>query len=468
MSVNVVRSVCARLSLRQPSYYDLFKQLIILFFCQLVIGAAFKFVSIYLSVDRPIFNLSYFIIPFFLFVNRWLGFFAALVIVILDLLHSISQTGMSGMAMLGLLKYLPMSGSYGIILLSSLLLLVLGITACVYHCYVRMSISAVILSFILIVCPSVICKKMDVAVLTTTGLPGLLVKKAIGLDVSTFNLFSFEAMFNPIVGGSFLQKNISGSDNKIVSVIVESMGVPLNLGVRRYFENKIVNGTGGRVLKSYETEFSGSTINGEVRELCSQSTDGVVISKIPDGVNCVPYVMSEKGFYTVAYHNNSGYFYDRFIWYPQAGFSEFRDGTLLLKSPHVIPSRVFNGVADRSVAEDIFANVRSKNKYFVHWTTMDTHAPYMNISSMQLAGSRFDCGKYKVNNELECNFIRQLDLALDDIMDLANKLPNTKFIISGDHAPRFQEFAPPADVVSATSHYSPDRVISFVINPIDN
>lgn len=431
-----------------------------------LIFSGFLFVygfGLFLNVDRPFLNLSYLIVPLLFY--RPLMFIVTVILLLLDIVYSVSLSGMSGIAIFGLVRQLPEAGLYGLALFSVFIFFIFLVALASCYMLHKSSLVSALCAISLIVVPCYVYRVATGGYISTIGLPGVLVKHALGMKVDEFvysRVMAFDSQYTGITDGSFLKNHVLPKDEKIISIVVESMGFPLNSKVRQYLESKLYEGTSGRFSGFYKTPFSGVTINGEIRELCSQSMVGSVVQNVPESAYCLPRVLSSEGYYTAAYHNNSGRFYDRFLWYKDIGFMSFLDGNSIKSSGVYAPSHVYDGVDDETVASYIVKDLKDKHKFFAHWITMDAHAPYASANVGKL--SNLNCGEFEAN-ALECNYLKLLDSTLTSIISLSTQLPGAKIIVSGDHEPHFIEFASPNDIASASSHYDKHHVVSFTISP---
>ncbi len=436
---------------------------IVIFF--ILVGMLFTHVlSSFVSVNRPFFNFSYFLIPLVFF--RWPMFITSIFIVLMDIMFSVSLSGMSAPAMFGLLMQVPEAGWFGAKILLASISFIIALSFCSFSVFKKASMTGVLLALIIITIPSGLSRYVMQESISTTGLPGLFFKHALGVKTDEFmyrRMTDWSTRYEPIHGGSFLQNEINIKQDKIIAITVESLGVPLSSVVSDFFTNKLFKSLSGRFGGFVKTDFQGTTINGEIRELCSLNMDGLAISSIPSVDNCIPNVLSKQGYQTYAYHNNSGRFYDRFIWYKEIGFSKFVDGDDLKLSGSFSLSHAFSGVDDRTVMHKIVSDLKGEDRFFAYWMTMDMHAPYSNIDIKDIPS--LNCSWLSVSSTIECNYIKLLDNTLNVIVELANKMPDTKIVVSGDHMPRFFDVANPQVVKMLNSHYDDKHVLSFVISP---
>lgn len=443
-----------------------YRQFCFLITTQIVVSVLFKFLGLYLSVDRAFFNVSYFFIPLISFGFGWLVFFLSIVFVVFDIIATVNQSGLSPLALIHLFKYVSITDHYSIMLAILVVVFFVAVLLLVYFPIKRTNFKFSILSIFIVLAVASLCKFAGLGQFSTSGIPGILLKKAIGIDYDRFlyeRVFSTDAGFKPIDSKSGLSSFLfqHKNSNKLISIVVESLGYPKYDKINNYLLN-IVSPVSQGLLK---TGFKGVTVNGELRELCNVETDGIVITSMPRNVSCLPAQKQHKGIYTVAYHNNDGKFYDRFLWYPQVGFDEFIDGGKLIKFSGSVKSRVFSGVDDESVVNAMFNNLKDRGSYFAHWMTMDSHAPYAGAKLGGVALSRQVCDSLDVHSEMECNYLSEITNTLKLIARLHEQLPDATIVVSGDHEPHFQELVSVADIKEASSHYSDKYVMSFVIEP---
>jgi hypothetical protein len=105
---------------------------------------------------------------------------------------------------------------------------------------------------------------------------------------------------------------------KIMMFMMESWGErPADLDALR---KRLMSLPGVKSVESGYDQFHGSTLPGEVRELCGTQLD----FKKPKALSghCLPKQLSEAGYQTTAFHGFEGYFYSRDVIYPALGFEK--------------------------------------------------------------------------------------------------------------------------------------------------
>lgn len=228
----------------------------------------------------------------------------------------------------------------------------------------------------------------------------------------------------------------------LVLVVVESLGQPIDSRwqqlVRRPFENE-------EIRERYEVEFgevpfSGATVPAEFRELC-----GVVsgITERPTNEvkeNCLPERLRAAGFTTNFLHGFSSAMFSRSEWIPELGFQRAMFHAELRGAGLSDCGGSFRGTCDQDAAawigEQLAANPQGSQ--FFYLLTVNSHLPiqFDAESSRTLA-----CGTPKaiVEDEASCDLIALVVRAENGVARLALRsgLPQTEFVIVGDHAPPF-------------------------------
>jgi hypothetical protein len=107
---------------------------------------------------------------------------------------------------------------------------------------------------------------------------------------------------------------------KIMMFMMESWGErPADLEALR---KRLMAMPGVRSVESGYDNFHGSTLPGEVRELCGTKLDFKKPKALSD--NCLPKRLRMEGYETSAFHGFDGYFYSRNVVYPALGFDRIR------------------------------------------------------------------------------------------------------------------------------------------------
>ena len=193
-------------------------------------------------------------------------------------------------------------------------------------------------------------------------------------------------------GATSLLKNSLGigsmSSRKILLVVVESYGSPvsdnLRLRLAEPFERPALKQR--YEIRHGEVPFVGSTVSGEIRELCGQRITSPSNLNQVDFANCLPAILKKDGYETIAIHGFSSRMFGRNIWYPQLGFEK----TLFVGDIETVGKtercgHIFRGVCDSDVIKMIGNElVKSGTKrQFIYWLTLNTHLPVAFDTSLE-------------------------------------------------------------------------------------
>lgn len=136
----------------------------------------------------------------------------------------------------------------------------------------------------------------------------------------------------------------------------------------------------------------------------------------------------KAGFDTWYLHGYDGSFYGRKGVYEKYGFSHlmYRDEFKAIYKNEC--SYGFEGICDTTIIGFLDSLLKQSKRSFVYWTTLDSHPPYQNQKVPQLDFC-------KGLDDVECVHAVRLHYALKAISVLANKHPDYRFVIRGDHRP---------------------------------
>ncbi len=217
----------------------------------------------------------------------------------------------------------------------------------------------------------------------------------------------------------------------LVLIVVESMGIP-RLGLQR---DKLFAGFGtSEILKKYKVEqgvvlASGSTIHGEIRELCGGRLSRGLFGGSGEG--CIPGMMAREGYYTTAIHPNDAKMYGRNEWYPKIGFKNYiNSSTGELPNDHV--GDRWGTALDTSLIKWLGSRQVPQRKSFEYILTVSSHLPAVLLPGANIWGS---CSRSLTAHA--CTHLANLKLVLDEIISYAVRRENTTFVIVGDHPPPF-------------------------------
>jgi hypothetical protein len=210
----------------------------------------------------------------------------------------------------------------------------------------------------------------------------------------------------------------------IVLIIIESLGIPekhendpnFNYGhiLNRYPELKLI--------KNGIVPSVGSTVSGEMRELCGKAVPGVKI--LDDYSQCWPIKLSAQGYQTIAVHSYRSSFFERRTWWKDAGFKKrvFMDTSVNMYP--MFTNGALNGFSDREMLEGELRSIDTRNKTFFYYLTSNSHLPVPYGTTVQ----------------------NSLEQALDNVLSgvtarqktnftARKEKPHIRLVIVGDHPP---------------------------------
>jgi hypothetical protein len=214
-------------------------------------------------------------------------------------------------------------------------------------------------------------------------------------------------------------------------IIVESLGLPKNENdTKEIFSSFKLK----KLTDKYDVQIGfgqsrGSTIHGEIRQLCNGKLKNGLF-----GVNndCIPFLFKKSGYVTRAVHANYSHVYGRDIWYPNVGFdfisASDTETTLAGKSENrwgtALDYKTINWAVDLMDS--------SSELNFTYILTISTHLPAILLPNTEINES---CIKF--NSNQSCIHLSNLKSVLTYIANSAEKLNNTLIVVTGDHPPPF-------------------------------
>lgn len=255
------------------------------------------------------------------------------------------------------------------------------------------------------------------------------------------------------------------ADDKVLLVLVESWSEPKN---HKWLDTALQSLSqlhqNGR-LRNWENgyfAFNGATVEGEMRELCALAINGGYALQNIDDVhfsNCLPRQFAQKGHHTVAMHAASGTLYDRFNWYPKAGFKQvyFPESPELIRLPRCSS---FAGVCDSALFDVVGHTFDQHPKLFFYWMTLTSHAPYPKADIV--LPSRFDCAAHNLPEQtMLCRNYQMHTQFFDRLAQLLQKpqMKGTRVILVADHS------SPTQDLGEAFKYLNGNHIpwVSFVV-----
>lgn len=232
--------------------------------------------------------------------------------------------------------------------------------------------------------------------------------------------------------------------DKIMLIVAESWGMAREESVQKSILQNIYNQQDK--LEFLETgffDFAGSTVQGEMRELCKYDVaNGYAFSKLPESTfaHCLPNVLKKQGYATFALHGANGQLYERTSWYPMVGFQKIMFNEDFPTLPHC---DAFHGVCDSAlfdVVADQFKQTANQ-KSFVYWMTLTSHMPYVR---KDLHITRFNCQKLGLFEGDVCNNMSLEAQFFDGLGELIKRpeMKGVEVIVVGDHMPPIMDNVP--------------------------
>lgn len=433
---------------------------------QSVIFSLFQIGAIFIPTAHKFFYLDYLYLPF-LFRLHWLvGVFFAIPMVLFDIYFSLdSANGLSLGALLGLIREIPHAGVWGYQLAAAGVSLFVILVAFVAWQYSQVDCKAAGVVFLALAVIYVPVKRMAKWPIMSTGLTAPVFYAVFWQDTFFFDRLNPGNMqFTALPERSWLAQNIHGEE-KILSVLFESYGIDdTRPQINQYLSDTLRRALPGRQIETSVVGYQGSTVNGELRELCSVHTAGVMLDAVPAEYPCLPRIFAQAGYQTVGFHNNKGGFYDRLRWYPNVGLAHFVDKKAMLDKGYETSQFAFSAIADKDMATEISAWLKKNRKIFAHWITLDSHGPYNKILAPEVA----DCPRLGITEKAQCNYINMLQSTFAAIIDIARQNPDVKIVISGDHAPHFESVANPLEGKRLNTLYNHQQVPAIVIDRLQD
>lgn len=177
------------------------------------------------------------------------------------------------------------------------------------------------------------------------------------------------------------------------------------------------------------TGFRGSTLPGEMRELCGHALNFERPAQI--GPNCLPQKFARLGFDTAALHGYDGVFYYRNLLYPNLGFarSYFKSDM----STIAVCGGAFAGICDDAVADRAIKLLAAPGPRFVYMMSLTAHLPVDDKTLVRDYVAKYKSVlpgtvSQKVNRALISHVLTQLDR-------LAPWQCDTLVYFAGDHNP---------------------------------
>lgn len=241
----------------------------------------------------------------------------------------------------------------------------------------------------------------------------------------------------PFAGATMAGELGSAPPRQILSVAVESYGLAKRQVDADALIAPLIDGVRGAYAVTRGVHrFHGSTLQGELRELCGLESDGVpkvtAIARLR--ARCLPLRLAHAGWDTVGMHGNGGSIYDRTQVYPLIGFRHraFYDDLKAGPGGPACPGTAFNGVCDARLLGMAVARFDGRPR-FVHAMTLDAHLP------MRRDAARGGCPPVFADTPALCTYAavtRSTFAALARALVASQHRPDL-VVIYGDHMPPF-------------------------------
>lgn len=224
---------------------------------------------------------------------------------------------------------------------------------------------------------------------------------------------------------------------KILFIVNESWGVTSD-EIQEDVLHEILNNKRLKLLKQSEVNTDGFTVNAEIRELCGLYLNNFNLKKQKNGFEqCLPHILSKRGFHTLGVHGAASTMYERKDWYPKLGFKEslFYENFLNLNSR----CYSFPGLCDRDLMQVIRNKLMNHDQIFLYWLTLNTHLSY---DLRDLKNDQFDCERFLIDGKSSlCRNLKLQKQFFSDFNDnfVVDELEGTIVVIVGDHAPPLLE-----------------------------
>lgn len=242
-------------------------------------------------------------------------------------------------------------------------------------------------------------------------------------------------VFFPLKFGRAAHHLTKPQSHKILFIVNESWGKPQNPALQEAVLAKLMSEKNRfEYWQDGSFPFVGATVQGEIRELCGLGVKGFALKHTQTSqlANCLPNTLKHQGYATTAMHGASSLLYDRFSWYPNAGFDQVITAEQLIGKP---TCSAFGGVCDYALFSNVQQAFSTHDKLFFYWLTLTSHADY---PERDLFNHRLQCEQYGLPKETWlCRSFSLQTQFFDGLADLIKQpeMRGTEVIVVGDHAP---------------------------------
>jgi len=233
---------------------------------------------------------------------------------------------------------------------------------------------------------------------------------------------------------------VAARGGNLLIVMVEGLGAFADPAEKKILSSKLEKAAShaGYTFSSGTTPYSGSTTGAASRELCGRWGDHRDYIAGAHTDNCLPKLLRERGYETVAYHGYTSDMFERHTWYPNIGFSEFHSMETMVRDAPMLAARrcgsVFLGLCDSDVGALVHSRLLEPGDKpkFVYWLTLNSHVPFVAKDRGAL-GCR--TGTSPITNATVCELTELWGDVFDAIAVIAadTRLPPTDILVVGDH-----------------------------------
>ena len=428
----------------------------------LLIHVVFFGCSIYFGYKRPLILLEWFI-PFMLFYfeRRVLFIFCSVLILILEGLLALCQIYLlvKPLEWLYMLKYIGYTNVSLLLLITVVIILFLSMFIFISFVFKAKQqfyiiFGVLVFSGIINFIPSLnginsidsakLYRQQGVKVLGSGIL--MLERFTTELDMQVLNEEKSGSFGNKYWDSPTASENLKNpgvKQDKILFVTVESWGLPNDKAIFHEQILPLIESKNLKMITTGSVNFLGSTVSGEMRELCGLYVNSIGLSDLQDKASkCLPNQFQKEGYIVNAYHAASGSMYDRNKWYQVIGFKQ--PVFFMEKKWNIERCYSFPGWCDIGLLDYIWDEIPRGEKTFSYWLTLNSHFPYSKRDIAPVSMQDIVLCKKLNLGALEAprcrNFIlnRQLFSA---IAKKSQQLPiqNLTIILVGDHVPVFIE-----------------------------
>ena len=182
---------------------------------------------------------------------------------------------------------------------------------------------------------------------------------------------------------------LSDNSNKQLLVIMESWGLPNDVGFQTIFQKIISSRAIQHQFKPYwgKTRFSGSTTSAEMRELVNAKGSYKYFFDRKSAESKFPSVFDKKksaGYETFGFHSFTGKMFARGKWWYNIGLDHvyFRDDILavnIVTDNQLDGGTPFPSIRDEQMFDFMVQQTKNSKRKFVYLLTVNTHLPFTQI-----------------------------------------------------------------------------------------